>query len=169
MTWSTCFSAASSCGSCASAGGTASCTAPALRGFVHLLGIVAVDQRAHGLLRRQGDPLVIAPHEDRLPRAVAGAELAADAALQVHLDELHEVAELRPGHDLDAVDRTEGDAGLAAGTAGLVDHRQLLGRLRAGRFVDFDLLLVRKLGHTDRLRCFGPRTLAEKTVTQSAP
>src|SRR5687767_10648580 len=144
MTWRTRLRAASSSGSKPLSGGTA-----ALRRFVHLLGIVFVDQRAHGVGRRDRDPLLVAPHEDGLPGAVARAELAADAALQVDLHELHEVAVLGAGDDLDAVHRAERDAGLAAGAAGLVDDGQLLRRLRTRRLVNLDFLGVREVCHSD--------------------
>ena len=49
---------------------------------------------------------------------------------------------LRTGNDLDAIDGTERDTSLAAGTTDLIDHRQLLRILRARCFVDLDLQFV---------------------------
>src|SRR6185503_7490325 len=153
MTWRTALRAASSSGSAAPGWDARSGLDTGLCGLVHRLRIVLVDEGAHRLLGSQDDPLLVAPHVDGLPRAVAGAELAADAALEVHLHQLHEIGVLGAGDDLDAVHRAEGDAGLAAGAAGLVDHRELLRRLGARRFVDLDLLRIGKsLGHASDLR-----------------
>src|SRR5688572_22781014 len=147
--------AASRSGSWAGVSGTAGSGARAsgsrgagFGGGVHLFRVVVVEDRAQRVLRSHRHSLVVRPHEDGLPGAVAGAELAADAALEVHLDELHEVRMLGAGDDLDAVHRTEGDAGLATRAAGLIDDRELARRLEPRRLVDLDLLAVRQgLGH----------------------
>ena len=73
-------------------------------------------------------------HRDDVPRADLGAELAADAALEVDGADAHGIAGVLGIVDLvDAIDRADGDAGVTAGAEVLVEDGELFRQLLSHR------------------------------------
>lgn len=73
-----------------------------------------------------GEDLFAWDHRDDVPGADLGAELAADAALEVDGADAHGVAGVVGVVDLvDAIDRADGDAGVTAGAEVLVEDGEL--------------------------------------------
>ena len=60
------------------------------------------------------DSFFVTKHGNCFPRAVFGAEGAADTALDIHFDNLLDLGMMDAGDDFDAIDRTKNNAGLAA-------------------------------------------------------
>ena len=78
---------------------------------------------------RFGQDLVGGDHGDHVPGADLGAELAADADVQVDGADAHGVAGVRGVGDLvDAVDRANGHSRIAARTQVLIEDRKLFGK-----------------------------------------
>lgn len=75
-------------------------------------------------------------HEDGFPGANFCAGFATDAAFLIYFDDAHEVGVFDAGDLLDAVDRTDGDASVAAGAAFLIDDRIMPRWLFSFRFTD---------------------------------
>ena len=61
------------------------------------------DRQLRGLL----DPFLVGQHRDRIPRAVFGAERAADTALDIDLHHLLELGEIHARNNLDTIHRAK--------------------------------------------------------------
>jgi len=83
-------------------------------------GFLAADA-GYSCRRRELNPLGVVIHPNRVPRAVFGAERAADTAFNIDLDHLLKLGDPDIGNDFDAVHRTKNNAGFTACTAALVD------------------------------------------------
>ena len=70
-------------------------------------------------------------HVDRVPRAPALAQRTADAAIEIDVAERLHARHVLAGHLVDAIDRADFDARLAAGAIVGVDDRQFLGQFLA--------------------------------------
>ena len=85
-------------------------------------------------LRRLLDPLGIGQHGNRIPRTVFGAERAADAALDIHFNQLLKLSKGNARNNLDAIDGTENNTGLTTGTTALINDGKKIRLPLARRF-----------------------------------
>src|SRR5215216_5610554 len=70
-------------------------------------------------------PFIVVIHGDRFPGAVLHTERAANASIQIHLDDFQQIMMLRSRDDFDTIWRADNDTRFTPRTSLLINHREL--------------------------------------------
>ena len=91
--------------------------------FLKRCGLMARDDRTKGEAGGERHPFIVVVHRDRLPRAVLHTKRAADAPVQIHLDDFQQIRVVRSRDHFDTIRWANDDTRFTSRATLLIDHR----------------------------------------------